>query len=322
MLVGNFQVLVNGGAYGNGEVVAASELGDLADGAERGAHDDGLVAVLLVVVEDVADRLNTGVLLLGVLLLGGSLVPVKDAANKGRNEVGVRLSSGDGLDKREHEGQVGVDAVVPLQDLGGLDTLPCRRNLDENALLANSLLLVQLGEVRFTEIGGLIGGNTHVNDTEGLVDRGLCVEREAGVNLGGDLAGDNVEDLLAELDEEAVECGVDLVLDVVGVVLAPGNGGINELCVLGLLGSRKNQGGVGGRILGLVLVDGRKVTRVADDGLEGLLDAGLRGIWCCWASKSRRRGGAASSSGVVTYGASGLQLIEGGSHCECGCVIV
>jgi len=148
---------VNVGAYGNGEVVAASELGDLADGAERGAHDDGLVAVLLVVVEDVADRLNTGVLLLGVLLLGGSLVPVKDAANEGRNEVGVRLSSGDGLDKREHEGQVGVDAVVPLQDLGGLDTLPCRRDLDENALLANSLLLVQLREVRFAGIGGLIG---------------------------------------------------------------------------------------------------------------------------------------------------------------------
>ena len=108
---------------------------------------------------------------------------------------------------------------------------------------------------------------THVNDTQGLVNGGLCVEREAGVDLSGDLAGDDVEDLLAELDEEVVECGVNLVLDVVRVVLAPGNGGIDELCVLGLLGGRENQGGVGGRILGLVLVDGREVTRVADDGL-------------------------------------------------------
>merc|ERR1711939_1277088 len=36
----------------NGEVVASSELGNLANGAERSTHDDGLVAVLLVVVED------------------------------------------------------------------------------------------------------------------------------------------------------------------------------------------------------------------------------------------------------------------------------
>ena len=109
--------------------------------------------------------------------------------------------------------------------------------------------------------------STYVNDAQGLVNGGLCVEREAGVDLSGDLAGDDVEDLLAELDEEVVECGVNLVLDVVRVVLAPGDGGIDELGVLGLLGGRENQGGVGGRILGLVLVDGREVTRVADDGL-------------------------------------------------------
>lgn len=109
---------------------------------------------------------------------------------------------------------------------------------------------------------------THVNDAEGLVNGGLCVEGETGVDLSGDLAGDNVQDLLAELDEEVVEGGIDLVVDVVAVLLAPRNGGVNELCVLGLLGGRENQGGVGGRILGLVLVDGRKVTRVADDGLR------------------------------------------------------
>ena len=109
---------------------------------------------------------------------------------------------------------------------------------------------------------------THVDDAQGLVDGGLCVEREARVNLGGNLAGDNVQDLLAELDKEVVQCRIDLVVDVVGVLLAPGNGGIDELCVLGLLGGRENQGGVGGCVLGLVLVDGRKVTRVADDGLS------------------------------------------------------
>ena len=134
--------------YSNGEVVTSSELSNLANGAERSTHDDGLVAVLLVVVEDAADGLDTGVLLLGVLLLGCSLVPVKDAADEGGNEEGAGLSSSDSLDEREHQGQVGVDAVIPLENLGSLDTLPCRGDLDQNALLANALLLVQLQTVR------------------------------------------------------------------------------------------------------------------------------------------------------------------------------
>ena len=98
--------------HSNGKVVAAGKLGDLADAAERSTHDDGLVAVLLVVVEDLLDRLDTWVLLLGVLLLVGSLVPVKDTANEGRDEESTGLSGSDGLDLGEHEGKVAVDAVL------------------------------------------------------------------------------------------------------------------------------------------------------------------------------------------------------------------
>jgi hypothetical protein len=126
--------------HSNGEVVAASKLSDLADASERGAHDNRLVAVLLVVVEDLLDALDTGVLLLGVLLLGGRLVPVENAADKGRDEEG----GSDSLDLREHEGQVAVDAVLGLEDLGGLDAFPCRGELDEDALLVDALLLVEL----------------------------------------------------------------------------------------------------------------------------------------------------------------------------------
>ena len=111
--------------YGDGEVVAASELSDLANVPEGGAHDDGLVAVLLVVVEDGLDALDARVLGARVLLLGGRLVPVKDTANEGRDEESSGLSSGNGLHKRKHEGQVAVDSVLGLQDLGGLDALPC-----------------------------------------------------------------------------------------------------------------------------------------------------------------------------------------------------
>lgn len=130
--------------YGNGQVVTASKLSDLASVSERGTHDNGVVAELLVVVEDGLDGGNTRVLLLGVLLLGVSLEPVKDATDEGRDEVGVGLGSTNGLDKREHEGKVAVDAVVALENLGGLDTLPGSGNLDQDTVLGDALLTVEL----------------------------------------------------------------------------------------------------------------------------------------------------------------------------------
>ena len=135
------------GTYGNGEVVTSSELGDLANTSERGTHDNGLVSVLLVVVEDVLHRLDTGVLVGSVLLLRRCLEPVKNTANEGRNEESASLGGGNSLNLREKEGQVAVDLVLLLEDLGGLDALVCGCNLDENAGLVNALLLVQLNMV-------------------------------------------------------------------------------------------------------------------------------------------------------------------------------
>lgn len=101
-----------------------------------------------------------------------------------------------------------------------------------------------------------------------LVDRLFCAEGETRINFGGDLAGDDLEDLLAELHEEVVEAGIDLLVQVFAVRLAVLDGGIDQLSILGLLGGGKDQGGVGRRILRVVFGDGRKVARVADDGLQ------------------------------------------------------
>lgn len=133
--------------YGDGQVVTASELSDFTDVTEGGTHDNGLVAKLLVVVEDALDRLDTRVLLLGVVALVSGLVPVKDTADEGRDEEGTSLSSGNGLDKGEHESQVAVDAVLGLQDVSGLDTLPGGGDLDEDAVLGDAGLFVELFEV-------------------------------------------------------------------------------------------------------------------------------------------------------------------------------
>jgi hypothetical protein len=62
--------------------------------------------------------------------------------------------------------------------------------------------------------------SAYINDVESLVDGGLLVEREAGINFGGDLSWDNGENLLSELDEESVKSSIDLGIDIRSVLLS------------------------------------------------------------------------------------------------------
>jgi hypothetical protein len=148
--------------------------------------------------------------------------------------------------------------VLRLEDVGGLDTLVGRGNLDQDAVLGDADLLVQLldNELAFGSTIATWVVFTYLDDVEGLVDGALGVEGQLGVDLGRDLAGDDLQDLLAELDQEAVQGGLDLIVDGATLLLAVGNGGVDESGILGLLGSSQDQGGVGGGILGLVLADG------------------------------------------------------------------
>lgn len=91
---------------------------------------------------------------------------------------------------------------------------------------------------------------------QGLVDGGLGIEGEASVDLSGHLAGDDLEDLLAESDEETIQGGVDLLIERLALLLAVLNGGVDKVSIFGLLGGSQDQGWVGGGILGLVLADG------------------------------------------------------------------
>jgi hypothetical protein len=109
---------------------------------------------------------------------------------------------------------------------------------------------------------------TYVDDAEGLLDGDILVEGEAGVDLSGDLAGDNLQDLGTETDEQVVKGHVDLLGDILAVLLAVGDSLVDELGVLGLLGGGEDEGRVGGGILRLVLANGGEVTGVADDGLS------------------------------------------------------
>jgi hypothetical protein len=115
---------VKGRAYCNSKVITTSQLSDLANTSKRSTHDNSLITELLIVVEDGLNGTDSWVLLLAVLLLGAGLVPIEDTADKRRDEEGAGLGSGNGLNEREHERQIAVDAVLGLQDLGRLDAFP------------------------------------------------------------------------------------------------------------------------------------------------------------------------------------------------------
>jgi len=115
---------------------------------ERGTHDDGPVSVLLVVVVDLADGLNTRVLLVLVSRSGlVLLIPVQNAANEGRDESDTSLGTSNSLAEAEQEGEVAVDLVVTLEFTGSLDTLPAGSDLDEDAFLGDPNRFVELDQV-------------------------------------------------------------------------------------------------------------------------------------------------------------------------------
>ena len=138
---------------------------------ERGTHDDSLVSMLLVVVVDLADRLNTRVLL---ILVGGSglvfLVPVQNTANKRRDESDTSLGTSNSLAETEQESEIAVDPIVTLEFTGSLDTLPGGSDLDENAFLGDADRLVE-----FDQVLGLYRGTFHVKNTSEREIGATCV---------------------------------------------------------------------------------------------------------------------------------------------------
>ena len=120
---------------------------------------------------------------------------------------------------------------------------------------------------------------TYVDDVTSLSEGRLGIEGESGVDFGRDLAWHNLEDLTSELDEEVIERGIHLIVDVLAlpiisgflfvwvslsyVLLAVLNSIVNQLRVFGLLGCGQDEGGVGGGILRLVFLDCYRRSAVA-----------------------------------------------------------
>ncbi len=232
---------------GDGEEVAAGEFGDLAFVTEAGAHDLGGVAEVLVVVVDLGDGLDAGIFGGGVVLAGAFFVPVEDATDKRGDQFDAAFGAGDGLGEAEEEGQVAVDAFF-LQDFGGFDAFPGGGDFDEDALAGDAGLFV------------------HADEVAGFVDVGLGVEGEAGVDFGGDAAGDDFEDFEAEGDDEAVHDAVEEGGSGEGGGFAVCDGFFDEGFVFVFLGGLEDEGRVGGGVLGFVGLHGLEIAGVGYDG--------------------------------------------------------
>jgi hypothetical protein len=89
-----------------------------------------------------------------------------------------------------------------------------------------------------------------------LLDSVLGIKGESSIDLGGDLARDDLQDLLTKLNQETVESGIGLLVGITAVLLSVCDGLIDQLGVLGLLRGSEDEGWVGGGILRLVLGDG------------------------------------------------------------------
>lgn len=135
---------------------------------ERGTHDDGPVPVLLVVIVNLADGLNTRVFLVLVSRSGlVLLVPIQNTTNEGRDESDASLGTSNSLSETEQEGEITVDLVVTLEFTSSLDTLPARSDLDENTFLGDPDGLVELDQVF-----GLYQCTLHIKNPSGRVERG------------------------------------------------------------------------------------------------------------------------------------------------------
>ena len=53
----------------------------------------------------------------------------------------------------EHQGQVAVDSIIILKNLGGFDALPCGGNLDQDSILRDSQFFVELSAISIDGLG-------------------------------------------------------------------------------------------------------------------------------------------------------------------------
>ena len=113
-------------------------------------------------------------------------MPVVDAAHEWRNQPHFGVGAGDGLAKREQQGQVAKDAIF-FQFARRLDAFPGGGNLDQHALAGNAGLLVQ--------------GDQPAPAGDG----GVAVKAQTGIDFRRDAARHHLQNFQAEAHQHCVD---------------------------------------------------------------------------------------------------------------------
>ena len=148
--------------------------------------------------------------------------------------------------QREEQRHVAIDAFF-LQNFGGADAFPGRSDLYEDALASDAVLLVK------------------GNKAAGLGDETLGIEGEAGVGLGRDASGNNLQNLLAELDQQVVHNLGDKRFAAEGRFPPIGNRPLDEAFVAGHLSGLQDERGVSGRVLRRKFFESGEVAGISDN---------------------------------------------------------
>src|SRR3989442_934088 len=152
-------------------------------------------------------------------------VPVVDAADEGRDQRHAGVGAGRRLREGEEQRHVAMDALA-LEPLRGADPLPGAGELDKHPLAPYSGFLVERGQ------------------PPRLFDGLLGVEGQPRVDLGRDAAGDVLQDLAAELHEQAVHRQG-------GIAARLGHRALEQGPVARVRGRGEQERGIGGGVLRL-----------------------------------------------------------------------
>jgi len=144
------------------------------------------------------------------------------------------------LSEGKQQRQVALDAFL-FQLFGSADTFPGRGQLDQDAITADTGLVVQLDQ------------------TFCALDAGVGVERDAGVHFGGNTARHHFQNFLADRHGETVAGQAD-------VILRTAEGFFQAVGVAVAGGGFEQQGRVGGGINRLELFNGSEIASIGDDG--------------------------------------------------------
>mmetsp|Transcript_26947 Transcript_26947/g.52535 ORF Transcript_26947/g.52535 Transcript_26947/m.52535 type:complete len:212 (-) Transcript_26947:87-722(-) len=200
--------------------------------------------VLLVVVEDLAHREHARILLGSKVLALLRLVIIQNAPHEGRNQPNLGVSTRHSLVEVEEEGHVACDALL-LKRLPCLDAFPCRRNLDQDPILLDTVLLVES------------------EDLVGLGDGGLDVKGEPSIHLSAHVPWHKLCDLDSKRHSQPLRRirhpGVQ------GIALGCLDGIVHKLSKLGVVDGGEDQRRVRRCVDRLQLADAVEIAGVSDD---------------------------------------------------------